>query len=234
MKLRILLALLTPLCPLVAEDAVVFNYRFETDAPAADSAGNGPELSLKDPATFVPEGGREGGGALSLPSPPQADAANYAQVPASALGQLPTEALTVEIDYCPDEALLSSGHRTAFLIDQMYSEKTGIQLVYAPDRRTLTARVGNGVKILTATTRPLTWQAGEWLRLAFSYDAASGSLRIYENGQELAQQSEADFGPLQPGERPLRIGNRIASLYGNATGLYDNLRISRRAAPEAP
>lgn len=212
--------------PEIPAEQTIFLYRFGPDAPRADSGRLAPDLILKPPAALVPEGKEDGGLKIASPITPSENA-NYAQLPRSANEMFPAEAVTVDFDFCPDETLLSTEAKNVYLLDQMYTGTTGFQVMYLPQKKAVMVRVGNGEKLLAVTSDPLQWEAEKWLHLAFSYDAAKGQLRLFENGNEVGAALDPGFGPLDYGDSQLRVGNRLGSLYGNTPGVFDNVRMSR-------
>lgn len=212
--------------PEIPAEQTIFSYRFDADTPRADSGRLGPDLIVKPPAALVQEGKEDGGLKIASPINP-AENANYAQLPRTANEMFPAEAVTVDFDFCPDETLISTEAKNVYLLDQMYTGTTGFQVIYLPQKKAVLVRVGNGEKLLAVTSDPLHWRSDKWLHLAFSYDAAKGELRLFENGDEVGAAMDPSFGPLDYGDSQLRVGNRLGSLYGNTPGVFDNLRMSR-------
>lgn len=215
--------------PEIPAEQTIFLYRFDSDAPRADSGRLVSDLVVKPPATLAPEGREDGGLKVAGPINPSENA-NYAQLPRTANEMFPTEAVTVDFDFCPDETLISTEAKNVYLLDQMYTGTTGFQVIYQPQKNAVMVRVGNGEKLLAVTSDPLNWKADKWRHLAFSYDAAKGELRLFENGHEVGAAMDPGFGPLDYGDSPLRVGNRLGSLHGNTPGVFDNLRMSRHGS----
>lgn len=212
----------------VDEVNVIFLYDFDGPQPLSDAIGVMPRLVLGAPASISEEGIE--GKALEIHPPRSRDHdGNYAQLSPSAAARFPGYAFSLDFYFRPDEAWLAGDSNTIYLLDQMYTDATGIRLTYSPDSRSPRVTVGNGEKRLSAASEAREWPVNQWVHIAVTYDAETGALRLFEDGLLLAEEVNPDFGAVEFGRRPFRIGNRLGSFYGNAVGTFDNIRMSHGA-----
>lgn len=231
MKLLVFLTTLLFPAACFAEGALLFSYEFSTGSPLADSTGNFPDLKIEAPATPISDG-KDGGGLAIVPPVTLDEKKNFVEIPANALKELPTDSLTIEFDFKPDEEFFTSNSRLAFLLDQQYTASTGIQITFDVKKKILTAQVGNGEHLLTTTSEPLAWLPLEWVHIKMSYHAQTGALRLLVNGVEVASKVDNSFGALNFGDRAMRLGNRLALYYRSAPGIYDNFQASGKKASD--
>lgn len=208
----------------VSGEHVMALWSFDGDNPLHDASGNGHNLTLQ--GAELNEQGKYAGALLSKPGWPVADTAHSART-ADAPGLSPPDAFSIEMWICPT-AELDTEYPEAFLLDKKYVSDTDYQLILgAPSKegsRTLRACLGFGTHSANWHSDPLNLVTGEWVHIAFTYDA-EGSGSFFLNGVPWGNRLNAGCGPVAPGTRPLTIGDRNGSYYHGFPGLLDQVRI---------
>jgi len=222
--------------PYTGEDAtgdqVVALWQFDGGAELADVSGHGHDLTLNG-GEVVPEG-RFGGALRSGAGWPLVDDPHQAVAQPSP-DFTPKGAFTVEmwIQAAPE---LSSDYPVAFLLDNRYVDKTGIQFTLGSESgsgRALGMEMGFGADTAIWRSKPLVYEPGVWHHIAFTYDGA-GTGRFFVDGTSQGGATSPERGSVAPGVKRLMIGDRVGSLYHGFPGLIDQVRICQGALEFRP
>ncbi len=201
-------------------------WTFDGANPLLDASAGEHNLTLQ--GAELTNQGKFGGALRSQPGWPVTDSAHGARCP-DAPGLSPPDAFTIEMWICP-AAELDAEYPESFLLDKKYVSDTDYQLILgSPSKdgsRTLRACLGFGTHSANWHSDPLKLQNGEWLHLAFTYDA-QGTGSFYVNGVPWGTRENPGCGPVAPGTRPLTIGDRNGSYFHGFPGLLDQVRICR-------
>ncbi len=197
-------------------------WRFNPDAPLADSSGRGSALTLEG-AVAASEGKRDG--ALeSFPGWPVEDK-RHAALAATKPALSPKGAFTIEMWIKP-KPQLDSG-LTPVLVDKKYVAHTDYQWrLTAADKggaRRMQVTLGFGDGSETFHSEPFT-PGTEWQHVAFTYDGA-GAVRFYRDGAPLGGAVKPGRGAIAPGKHVLSIGDRVGSNYAGFPGFIDEVRL---------
>ncbi|HWL51556.1 MAG TPA: LamG-like jellyroll fold domain-containing protein [Chthoniobacteraceae bacterium] len=216
-------------------------WKFNTAAPKADSSENGRDVLINNStgssgfsnASVGVPGGRFGEGMfISTRSTTDASSLDVS----SSVSLFPSSALSLEFWFKPIEDGVAGGSLSYF-VDKKYDSNTGVQLVLnnqgTGNGGSLQFIVANGAQssaVFSVRTSGLEWKTGEWYHVAATFEVNSEGdtlLKIFRNGEMLASDSRAGFGPIvNKANSRWRLGNRLGSGYGAALGYYDNFRIS--------
>lgn len=206
-------------------DHVLALWQFDPHSPEADRSGNGHTLTLNG-AEFVSDG-RFGGALKAQRGWPDVDQPHQGRV-ANSPDLTPSGAFTIELWIQPSEQLRDYGQ--AYLIDKKYVSDDDYQLVLgresASDTRRLQMQLGFGTTSETWVSDPLSWPAGRWRHIAFTYDGAGGGAFIVD-GSPAGEDHKPGLASISAGRRPLVLGDRGGSYYYGFPGLIDQVRISR-------
>ncbi len=211
----------------------VIYYDFEEESgrgPVPNQVAGASELE----ATLAPEGiewvasGKDGKGLkVSEPSANE-DLSRYGffQVPYTVLhDRLEACDLSVSFWYQPLDSEPGGEKGYRYFIDNQYSSKAGFVLYMTGGSHAMTLVVGNGQRILGISSGALSWRAGKWYHIQFSYTCDSGTLKLYRDGEELAFQIDPAFGKIAVSGKHLRVGNRLGSTYSPLPGIYDDFTV---------
>ena len=216
--------------PYAGQDAsgehVIALWNFDDPDPLKDVSANSHDLTLQGAELHKP--GKFGGALLSKPGWPVTDSAHLART-ADAPGLSPPDAFTIEMWICPNDGL-DAEYPESFLLDKKYVADTDYQLILGGaskgGTRTLRACLGFGSHSTNWHSDPIALQPGEWVHVAFTYDA-QGTGSFFVNGVPWGSQYNTGCGPVAPGSRPLTVGDRNGSYYHGFPGLLDQVRICR-------
>ena len=216
--------------PYAGQDAsgkhVMGLWTFDGETPLSDVSSGNHDLTLQGAELHAK--GRFGGALLSKRGWPVTDTAHCARTP-DAPGLSPPDAFTIEMWICPN-AELDSEYPESFLLDKKYVSDTDYQLILGRSSRagtrTLRACLGFGTHSANWHSDPLNLKTGEWVHIAFTYDAL-GLGSFFMNGVPWGSRHDTGCGPVAAGTRPLTIGDRNGSLYHGFPGLLDEVRICR-------
>lgn len=199
-------------------------WKFDPEAPLADSSGKGNDLTLNG-ATLSLDG-RRGGALESAAGFPLSDQPHQARVAAKSRLS-PTGPFTLELWLNPKPAF-DKGLR-CYLLDKKYTPDHhadyALQIMEAKgSSRRLLLTLGFGSHTASFYSDTLQLPVGQWQHVAITYDGA-GSVTFYLNGSTHSKQTEPGLGAVVPGNRPLTLGDRNGSNYGGFPGLLDEVRL---------
>lgn len=213
-------------------------WKFDQPAPKSDASGNGKTAALAatNPNATVGEvDGRFGQAFYSGSYSTSND--SFAQAAGSA-ALMSASALSVEFWYQPLSDTIAPGNH-AYFFDKKFDTKLGTYLrLNNTDGKagSLDFSVGNGTVSANLRTGSLAWEAETWYHIAVTFENVDGDgvLKIFRDGNVLAETIVPDFGSISNSGSLWRMGNRLGSGYGSLPGYFDNFRISSVAYDYAP
>lgn len=208
-------------------------WKFDNDNPSSnygyDYSGGGHNAGFHTTGTQTGVPGKFGTSFLSGPNR-SSENDSYARNTASA-NLFNGSALSVEFWFRPVEDGGTSA-TLSHMVDKRYSDPgVGLLLTFWNSdvkQGYLRFQVGNGTTLVSLDTAGLEWDADLWYHLAVTFENVDGDgvMKIFRDGEVIAQRTVEDFGDMAPGTRWWQMGNRIGSSYGSMPGYYDNFRIS--------
>ncbi len=212
-------------------------WKFDNPDPAANSSTNPayahPEATFHSTGTQTGVPGKFGEAFLSTSkSTANNSYASFTSTPFNG------SAMSVEFWYSPLSTFPGTGSSYSYLFDKMFDDNSGMKLILTNTNK-LRLTIGNGTAIKGMNpSEAITLVAGEWYHFAVTYENAGdqivegetikgdGTVKLFLNGNLLAEATYANFGDLNSGTRGWRLANRVGSTYGSLPGYYDNFRIS--------
>ncbi len=205
-------------------------WKFDQPSPRTDSSGNGKTAVLASPNPNATTGEEDGKFGQSYYSGTYSNANDSFAQAYSSTSLMSNAALSVEFWYRPlDSAIASSNH--AYFFDKKFNTTSGIYLRLnntGGETGTLDLSVGNGSNSASLRTDSLVWSADTWYHIAVTFENVDGDgiLKIFRDGNVLAETTADGFGDIATGSNLWRMGNRLGSGYGSVPGYFDNFRIS--------
>ncbi len=226
-----------------------FLWKFDTaTGVTTDSSGNGVNTGIATTGTSTGDPGKFGEAFYSGPDRSSANN-SYAQGNSASETAFNASALSVEFWYKPLSDTITTT-TLSYFFDKKFDKPVGLLLRLnnvGTNSQRLEFSVGNGTSSKGLMTEDLTWDPSQWYHIAVTYENLEGDgyLKIFRNGELLAQDTALGFGDLSfehvqrieidpeteeetpvMGTYRFRLANRLGSSYGSAPGYYDNLRVS--------
>lgn len=229
----------------VDSDTIGLWHWNESSGNAANSVIGGLSLYPNGIADYSVGGGKFGNGANC---PGTITGTDYWQISNDSnngynLDALESDAsLSVAVWIKPD-VLPTTENPRQVLVDKAYSTDPNagytMYLWYASGVTYLKAAIGTTSGTPVKESRVVYLYPGKWSHIAMTWNAATDTLKVYQDGSLLGSTASAGsvYAPSIQGStnpRVLRIGERLGTVYGGFSGKVDDLKISKIAVDYAP